>query len=299
MNSSIKKTIFLLLFAFGILLLCYQKSYAVVTLIYFTATPGDGKVSLDWETATEFDNAGFYISRSTIENGEFSRISDFIPSEGIGVTGAVYQYLDTKVINGNTYYYILESVNVDQTIVTYGPISATPVSQNTTPTSSPSLTPTETSTVSKSVTCTPINLTTSTATPNLSDTKTQTVTPSTSSTYTKSPTLTPTKKPSSTLTYAKTKINTPTVTPTNTSIIIPSPTLVPLPSIVISYLPTRTILDNHIKETIPEEQDLENNNDTENSQDNNNIKRIIVVLIIILWIIISIGLFLVIKRQID
>ena len=43
---------------------------AVVTLLSFTASPGDSQVLLEWETASEIDNAGFFLHRSTAEAGE-------------------------------------------------------------------------------------------------------------------------------------------------------------------------------------------------------------------------------------
>ena len=78
---------------------------AAVDLVYFSAIPEDGRVILRWETATELDNAGFYINRSTEPDSGYQRINDsIIPATGDSLTGETYEFIDDEVINGNEYW---------------------------------------------------------------------------------------------------------------------------------------------------------------------------------------------------
>lgn len=125
---------------------------AVVTMLGFHATPefseanSDWDISLDWETETELDNAGFYIQRSGSQGGTYTRISPFIPSEADDpYEGAYYLWIDEDVVEGTTYWYKLEAIDLNQYSETFGPISSTPGS--TDPTVTPSVTGGPTSTV--------------------------------------------------------------------------------------------------------------------------------------------------------
>jgi len=98
-----------------------------VTLIRFTATslPGQPEIYVEWETATEFNTAGFFVARSNFAQGPYACVSDFIPHEGETVVGAQYAWLDETTVLSQTYFYRLEAINTDQTLVFYGPIAAT------------------------------------------------------------------------------------------------------------------------------------------------------------------------------
>ncbi|MEA3345719.1 MAG: hypothetical protein U9Q78_05670 [Chloroflexota bacterium] len=228
---------------------------AVVTLVSFTASASDGGVILEWKTGTEFDNAGFYLHRSTAETGEYIPISSFIPSEGDGVIGAEYSYLDQDVQSGTTYYYKLESVDMDGSSEFHGSVSATTsLSATATPTRSP--TPTPSSTPSLTPTATkmhtpPPEAPTPTATPTPSPTKTSTPGATITPTFTRQPTPTspltslpspmPTATPTSTSTPPHTPTLLPTTTPTNTPTAkrqIPPLTPTPIPHLLI---PTPTL----------------------------------------------------------
>jgi len=153
----------------------FEKSaLAAVTLASFTATGGDGQVLLEWETASEINNIGFNLWRSTSETGNYGQINDWlIPSKALGsVVGAYYSYVDSDVINGTTYYYKLENVDAGGSSEFYGPITATPGGQPTA-TDTPTPTPTNTPTITNTSTATP----TSTSTPTTTSTPTSTVTP--------------------------------------------------------------------------------------------------------------------------
>lgn len=83
-----------------------------ITLASLTATPSDGKVVIDWETATESNNAGFNIYRSETKDGEYIQINDtLIPGAGDSVSGSTYNFSDNNVEAGKLYFYKLEDVD--------------------------------------------------------------------------------------------------------------------------------------------------------------------------------------------
>jgi len=103
-----------------------------VTLTSFTATAGDGKVTLRWITESEIENLGFNIYRSTNSNppagGQFLIINDeLIPGAGNSSSRHEYEYLDKDVTNGVTYCYKLEDVDYSGNTELHGPVSATPM----------------------------------------------------------------------------------------------------------------------------------------------------------------------------
>jgi hypothetical protein len=227
----------LTLLVLGVLFISVGTASAAIDLVSFTATPGEGQVLLAWETATEFDNAGFFIVRSESETGIFIRISPFIPAEGDGVTGAEYEFIDLDVTSGVLYYYKLEAVGNDQFSEFYGPVSAI----------LPTPTPTPTATARSTRTNTPTSTSTRTATATRTKTRTPTRTPfrtpdtltptaSTTPTPTASVTITPTE----TLPPSVTSGNLPTVEytlappPTTSPTVSPSPTIRTVPSITPS-----------------------------------------------------------------
>jgi|GEM_PF-2286647 len=82
-----------------------------VELAAFSAVPGDGLVTLSWETASEKENAGFDLYRRTA-GGEFQRINpDRIPGAGSSPVCHTYAYVDRDVDNGIRYDYQLADVD--------------------------------------------------------------------------------------------------------------------------------------------------------------------------------------------
>jgi len=73
------------------------------------ARPKDGKVQLVW-TYTGADSYNVY--RGTTSGGPYSLIAN--------TTSTYSTYLDSDVINGTTYYYVVRDVAPD--ILTYAPI---------------------------------------------------------------------------------------------------------------------------------------------------------------------------------
>jgi hypothetical protein len=113
---------------------------AAVELVFFSAIPEDGRVILRWETATELDNAGFYINRSTEPDSGYQRINDsIIPATGDSLTGETYEFIDDQVINGTEYWYRLEAIDLNQNSTFYDAVLAVPGSSGTAlPTVTPS-----------------------------------------------------------------------------------------------------------------------------------------------------------------
>ena len=99
----------------------------LITLSSFTATPKAGKVTLQWGTETEIDNAGFNLYRSETEDGNYTKInSSLIPAQGSSTQGANYEFIDYGLKNGKTYYYKLEDIDLNGTSTMHGPVKATP-----------------------------------------------------------------------------------------------------------------------------------------------------------------------------
>lgn len=86
---------------------------AVALLVYQLTNPP--KVEISWETATELQTAGFNLYRSTTADGDFALVNrdKLIPSSGNATSGASYTYVDTQVTAGETYYYLLEEIELD------------------------------------------------------------------------------------------------------------------------------------------------------------------------------------------
>ena len=85
-------------------------SVVPVELISFNAVAENGKVRLNWYTASETNNAGFKIERSK-DGADYEEIF-FIGGNGTTTNRNVYSYLDESVSSG-VYYYRLKQVNFD------------------------------------------------------------------------------------------------------------------------------------------------------------------------------------------
>jgi hypothetical protein len=206
---------------------------AAVTLIYFRAIQGTAGITLEWATASELNNAGFYVNRRELPALEYTRITNLIPPEGDGMTGATYDYIDSAVVDGLTYVYLLEMVDTSSVsdfsepiTVTYGVFTPTPTATLTkTETSSG---PTQTGTNTPTGTLkTPTQTITNTPTP-------------TSTARTGTPTRTatlwiPTFTQRATNTIQRTGILTITPTPTITSTPTWTATFRPLPKLTLLF----------------------------------------------------------------
>jgi hypothetical protein len=70
-------------------------------------------VVIAWETASEMDTAGFNLYRGDQETGPFQQVNaGLIPGADDPLTGGSYEFVDSNVTAGTTYYYQLEEVEL-------------------------------------------------------------------------------------------------------------------------------------------------------------------------------------------
>jgi hypothetical protein len=202
---------------------------AAISLLYFEATAEIEQVRLDWATATEINNAAFYVQRSLSENGNYQRVSPRFDSQGDDVTGWIYTWTDDAVVSGTTYWYRLEAIDTNDNSSFYDTVSAIPIAPATTSTATLTSTAGETATPTASVTIAP--------TDNLNPTSTSTpITPAPTVTrsgaYPAPGSLTPTSTPGgvivATPTIAIPVPTQPTPSPSATQPISGTATLIPM-----------------------------------------------------------------------
>lgn len=71
-------------------------------------------VRVEWQTETELNTAGFNVYRSASPDGEFERLNEqLIPGQGGPAAGGQYTFVDEQVEAGQTYFYRLEDVEMD------------------------------------------------------------------------------------------------------------------------------------------------------------------------------------------
>lgn len=112
---------------------------AAVTVSSFQAQAQGTQIKLTWTTASEINNAGFNLLRSTSAGGTYTKINgSLIPTNCMGcLAGASYSHNDSGVSTGQTYYYKLQSVSTTGQLEDFGPQSATlgsPATATATPT---------------------------------------------------------------------------------------------------------------------------------------------------------------------
>ncbi len=94
-----------------------------VQLSRFSASQTNSVNIIQWQTATEMNNAGFNIYRSETQSGIYSRINGkMILGLGNSLNGRAYSYIDLACTN-STYWYKLEAVEFDGSGKLYGPVS--------------------------------------------------------------------------------------------------------------------------------------------------------------------------------
>ncbi|MBE2220482.1 MAG: hypothetical protein IAF02_03025 [Anaerolineae bacterium] len=77
-------------------------------------------VTVQWNTETELNTAGFNLYRSEIDEDNYVLVNDvMIDSEGSAISGATYSYVDSSVEAGKTFYYLLEEIQNDGTANQY------------------------------------------------------------------------------------------------------------------------------------------------------------------------------------
>ena len=87
------------------------------------ASPAPLKLTLKWTTASEVDNAGFYVFRGDLKEGPFQLLNEtMIPGAGNSETPSRYVFDDTHVEQGRTYYYYLESISLQGVKEKFSPV---------------------------------------------------------------------------------------------------------------------------------------------------------------------------------
>ncbi len=88
---------------------------AAVGLSSFSATPDPaaGIIQVTWATETEVDVAAFRVLRNSTPVSANAQQVDQQPARGAAVTGAGYDFADSTVSPGTTYYYWLYELTVD------------------------------------------------------------------------------------------------------------------------------------------------------------------------------------------
>lgn len=83
-----------------------------VELSFFRPTLEDGKVTIQWTTESELDNAGFNILRSDSRDGQFVQVNEqMIQGKGTTAERSTYKWVDTTAKPGAVYYYQIEDVS--------------------------------------------------------------------------------------------------------------------------------------------------------------------------------------------
>jgi photosystem II stability/assembly factor-like uncharacterized protein len=90
--------------------LVIQEGYIPVELASFTVSADENKILLKWETATEKNNLGFDVERST-DDKNFTRIGH-VRGKGTTTEKQLYSYLDQST-NGGKFYYRLKQIDFD------------------------------------------------------------------------------------------------------------------------------------------------------------------------------------------
>ncbi len=81
-----------------------------VELTTFDAWQEENAIHLSWETATEIDNRGFELERST-DGKNFQKIA-WVEGNGTTLEAQQYQHKDDKVVANELYYYRLMQVDI-------------------------------------------------------------------------------------------------------------------------------------------------------------------------------------------
>lgn len=104
-------------------------SASPVALIEFSARGYDAVTLVTWTTGSELDHAGFNVFRSLTGDGGFVQVNPTLIRNGTAslLRRGNYRYVDSDVINGIAYYYMLEDVATNGQKTLHGPVTALPL----------------------------------------------------------------------------------------------------------------------------------------------------------------------------
>jgi hypothetical protein len=97
---------------------------SAITLLDLQATRASNGVTVNWETGSERDSAGFHLFRASSANrSEAVRITTtLIPARGSASQGARYTWPDTTATDGDSYHYWLQEYEIGSGRNEYGPV---------------------------------------------------------------------------------------------------------------------------------------------------------------------------------
>lgn len=97
-----------------------------VELTEFLARFDNRGILLHWITASETENYGFQLWRADSEQGHYVKVTSEL-IEGAGTTSSEhrYEFLDTDVTKGATYFYKLQDIDYSGKVAWHGPIAVT------------------------------------------------------------------------------------------------------------------------------------------------------------------------------
>jgi len=98
-----------------------------VSLINFSAAPGNNSVALRWATSSEINNLGFEIQRSINGTGGWTTLG-FVNGAGNSNSTLHYSYLDEN-LTARRYYYRLKQIDIDKRFE-YSPIVSAVIEGN-------------------------------------------------------------------------------------------------------------------------------------------------------------------------
>lgn len=84
----------------------------------FEAVPGDGYVTLNWQSLSETNNSHWLVKRDDEQIARYQ-------GQGNKETATDYRHVDRDVVEGATYSYTIEAVNYEGNVDVYGPVMAT------------------------------------------------------------------------------------------------------------------------------------------------------------------------------
>ncbi len=102
----------------------------LVELASFEVIPGDGEITVNWETALEIDNQGFYVWRRDMLSNATENVSGFIAATAVNNSGASYSFTDRTAPNGVEYVYYLEDIDLSGKSTTHTGVRAIANPQN-------------------------------------------------------------------------------------------------------------------------------------------------------------------------
>jgi hypothetical protein len=100
--------------------------YLIIALSACASAPT--RIVVQWTTATEINTAGFNVYRAERAEGPYTKINAQLIPASDALIGGKYQYEDTTVVAGRTYYYQLEDVEYGGAAARHGPIIITAAS---------------------------------------------------------------------------------------------------------------------------------------------------------------------------